>query len=130
MNSIFRAFKGGRAAAIFLVFALSCSGPAEMKPLEELSSPDGSLKAAFYLSPEGAPSYSLSRDSASVILPSALGYVLEDGRDLTSGFSVDTVERSSHDGTWNPVWGEEACMTTDLRSATSSLRTIRSSTST
>ena len=108
MNSIFRAFKGGRAAAIFLVFALSCSGPAEMKPLEELSSPDGSLKAAFYLSPEGAPSYSLSRDSASVILPSALGYVLEDGRDLTSGFSVDTVERSSHDGTWNPVWGEEA----------------------
>ena len=108
MNSIFKAFEGGRAAALFIFFALSCSAPVALSPLEELTSPDGRLSAAFYLSPEGAPSYSLSRDSAAVILPSGLGYFLDDGRDLTSGFSVAGVERDSFDGTWNPVWGEEA----------------------
>ena len=95
-----------------------------------VSSPDGSLVASVGTMPDGQPCYKLERDGSEVIKPSRLGYQLiadkqregedpviknerqglkyTDGSDLCSGFSVLGSSTSSHDETWNPVWGEES----------------------
>ena len=91
-----------------LVLFVSCGPRFEVLSREDMASPDGLLTAAFELSSDGTPFYSLSRDGAEVIARSGLGYVLTDGRDLTKGFALDGVERDSFDEAWTPVWGEES----------------------
>ena len=94
-----------------------------------LSSPDGKLEMSFHLTGDGTPEYTLDYDGRPVILNSGMGFELRgvlkaqkidynaDGtvsksdwkpcESLHDGFVVESVERSSHDETWAPVWGEE-----------------------
>ena len=94
-----------------------------------LSSPDGKLEMSFHLTGDGTPEYTLDYDGRPVILSSGMGFELRgvlkaqkidynaDGtvtksdwkpcESLHDGFAVESVERSSHDETWAPVWGEE-----------------------
>ena len=94
-----------------------------------LSSPDGKLEMSFHLTGDGTPEYTLDYDGRPVILSSGMGFELRgvlkaqkidynaDGtvsksdwkpcESLHDGFVVESVERSSHDETWTPVWGEE-----------------------
>lgn len=94
-----------------------------------LSSPDGKLEMSFHLTGDGTPEYTLDYDGSPVILSSGMGFELRgvlkaqkidynaDGtvsksdwkpcESLHDGFVVKSVERSSHDETWTPVWGEE-----------------------
>ncbi len=94
-----------------------------------LSSPDGKLEMSFHLTGDGTPEYTLDYDGSPVILSSGMGFELRgvlkaqkidynaDGtvsksdwkpcESLHDGFAVESVERSSHDETWAPVWGEE-----------------------
>lgn len=95
--------------------------------IESLSSPSGTLVMEFQLSEDGVPSYSLSvsgSPSQEAVLPSRLGYILRGPLsgaapenlmkgeyqhvDLSRGFSLFEVSRSSHDSTWTPVWGKES----------------------
>ena len=97
------------------------------EPLQLLS-PDGRQCLEFYVSEKGYPVYSLSYDGAPVIRPSALGFELrgtvkaeklifgdKPGKEdalpcyyFDNGFVIDDVQNSSHDDTWEPVWGEES----------------------
>ena len=108
MKTFIKALEGGLAAALVFLSAPCCKPQVDIVSTDVLVSPDGRLSASFMLSAEGAPYYSLSRDSSAVIGLSALGYELMDGRSLTGGFSVEDIERDSFDETWSPVWGEEA----------------------
>lgn len=101
----------------------------QITDVNTLSSPDGKLKMSFHLTGDGTPEYTLDYDGRPVILSSGMGFELRgvlkaqkidynaDGtvsksdwkpcESLHDGFAVESVERSSHDETWTPVWGEE-----------------------
>ena len=101
----------------------------QITDITTLSSPDGKLEMSFHLTGDGTPEYTLDYDGRPVILNSGMGFELRgvlkaqkidynaDGtvsksdwkpcESLHDGFAVESVERSSHDETWSPVWGEE-----------------------
>lgn len=101
----------------------------QITDINTLSSPDGKLEMSFHLTGDGTPEYTLDYDGRQVILSSGMGFELRgvlkaqkidynaDGtvsksdwkpcESLHDGFVVESVERSSHDETWAPVWGEE-----------------------
>ena len=101
----------------------------QITDVNTLSSPDGKLEMSFHLTGDGTPEYTLDYDGRPVILSSGMGFELRgvlkaqkidynaDGtvsksdwkpcESLHDGFAVESVERSSHDATWSPVWGEE-----------------------
>ena len=101
----------------------------QITDINTLSSPDGKLEMSFHLTGDGTPEYTLDYDGRPVILSSGMGFELRgvlkaqkidynaDGtvtksdwkpcESLHDGFTVESVERSSHDETWTPVWGEE-----------------------
>ena len=101
----------------------------QITDVNTLSAPDGKLKMSFRLTGDGTPEYTLDYDGRPVILSSGMGFELRgvlkaqkidynaDGtvsksdwkpcESLHDGFAVESVERSSHDETWAPVWGEE-----------------------
>lgn len=101
----------------------------QITDITTLSSPDGKLEMSFHLTGDGTPEYTLDYDGRPVILSSGMGFELRgvlkaqkidynaDGtvsksdwkpcESLHDGFVVESVERSSHDETWAPVWGEE-----------------------
>lgn len=55
---------------------------------------------------DSVPVYSVTYKGKPVILPSKLGLELADGPDMMDGFCQTSVETSSFDETWQPVWGE------------------------
>ena len=101
----------------------------QITDITTLSSPDGKLEMSFHLTGDGTPEYTLDYDGRPVILSSGMGFELRGVRkaqkidynadgtvsksdwkpceSLHDGFAVESVERSSHDETWTPVWGEE-----------------------
>jgi glucan 1,4-alpha-glucosidase len=75
-------------------------------PAQDLRSPDGKFIMTFSLA-NGVPTYHLIYDGKAVVKPSALGLELKnDKKSLLNGFSMVNTEPSSHDSSWEPVWGE------------------------
>jgi len=74
---------------------------------EELLSPDGRLKMTFGLKGGDTPVYSLEFDGRRVIDTSRLGFRLNDGG-MHDWFECISIERTTIDNTWEPVWGEES----------------------
>ena len=64
------------------------------------------VKCSFYLDEEGSPTYSVQFQQTAVILPSKLGFVLNEDSNLSRNFQILGVEKRSVDETWQPVWGE------------------------
>src|SRR5882762_6147032 len=69
------------------------------------------VKLSFTLDTQGSPVYEVSFDGKPVILPSHLGFALNEDSVFYKGFRQTGVERRSFDETWQPVWGE----TKDIR---------------
>ena len=74
---------------------------------EELLSPDGRFKLNFSLKEGHIPVYALQYDGKDVIRESRLGFQLNNSG-LHDWFEQTSVERSTFDETWTPVWGEES----------------------
>lgn len=85
------------------VLALSLCASAQ-----EVFSPDGNVKVNFSLTEQGAPAYSVDYKGIQVVKPSTLGFDLYYHEDLLDGFKVKSVDTSTFDETWTPVWGENA----------------------
>lgn len=73
-----------------------------------LASPDGNLTVKFDLNDHGQPYYSVNFMGEQIITPSTLGFDLKDSAPLTQGFKITNVTRTSFDGKWTPVWGENS----------------------
>lgn len=108
----------------------ACTHQVKVNDVHTLSSPSGNMEMTFQLNEEGTPQYALNYGYTKVILPSDLGYELrgvlkaqkvvynQDGtiskidsrpaEQFYKGFVVESVDTSSFDETWEPVWGEEA----------------------
>ncbi len=77
-------------------------------PRLELRSPDGLVAVGFDLDATGRPTYDLAYGGVTVLEPSRLGLSLEGAPDLDGGFRVERVQRTAHDETWRPVYGERS----------------------
>ena len=88
------------AAALFLSISAIQS--------EVVKSPDGNIALDFSLTDSGSPQYSITFKNRDVIRSSMLGMKLKTGGDLTEGFSIERIDTTTVDETWQPVWGEES----------------------
>jgi len=118
-------------STIVMLAACSAKQPAgKVTDVTTIKSPDSNIEVTFQMTEEGTPQYALKYGGEDVILPSNLGFELrgvlkaqkivynpdgtiskEDREPCTSlydGFVVESVQTSSFDETWEPVWGEEA----------------------
>ncbi len=68
-----------------------------------LNSPDGNVSVTFHIN-EGVPSYSLRYDGNSIFSNSHLGVVID--KKPYGKLSAESIEKSSFDETWQPVWGK------------------------
>ena len=88
------------------LLALLFAGCSETKQTtHELASPNGENKITFSLN-GNMPTYTVNHEEKEIITPSALGFVLKN-EDLTKDFELVDVETSTHDDTWEQVWGEK-----------------------
>lgn len=63
------------------------------------------VKVDFMLT-DGKPEYQAYFNGKAVVKPSAMGFTLNDGTNLNSNFTITGIEKTDHDDTWKPVWGE------------------------
>jgi len=75
---------------------------------QTVQSPSKEITLNFQLDKEGKPLYSVSYNSAPVILQSHLGITLKDLPALNSGFTVSGSTTKSVNENWKPVLGEVA----------------------
>src|SRR5438552_11447387 len=66
----------------------------------------GQVKLSFSLDRDGSPVYSVDYNKTPVILPSRLGFVLNEDNTFYKGFELLGSGKKSVDETWQPVWGE------------------------
>lgn len=91
---------------MFLVSLLLLFLPiATMQAADEVKSPDGRLTLTAGVK-GGKPYYELTRGKEQIILPSNLGFRLEDGM-FAHDFKLLDTRYSSQDETWEQPWGEE-----------------------
>lgn len=89
---------------------------------QHITSPSGNLELTFSLNNEGQPTYQLKLLNHTVIQPSKLGLELKDTRNLTTGFSINSIDSSLFDETWEPVWGEVKLIRNHYRELAVSLK--------
>jgi alpha-glucosidase len=96
------------AGGMFVIMSLcgaSCAGQSADMP--RVVSPDGKVEVLFSLR-RGAPEYRINRGGKPVVLPSALGFTFRNKPPLLDGFRIGSVETTSFDETWSPVWGQRS----------------------
>ncbi|MDE5554269.1 MAG: glycoside hydrolase family 97 N-terminal domain-containing protein, partial [Muribaculaceae bacterium] len=89
---------------IFMALAAAGCLAACSSPSTEVTSPDGKIKFAVDNKADGL-CYSVTDAGTSIVSPSRLGFVLQ-GNDSVARFDVLNSVMSSHDETWETVWGE------------------------
>lgn len=88
-----------------MAVAETASKASEAKQTVEIRSPD--TRTRFVLdTAEGKLRYSVQRDDATLIEPSALGLVFRETADFGAGFRILRSESSDHDSRWEQPWGE------------------------
>ena len=73
-----------------------------------LTSPGGNIKLAVTSLPTGELQYAVTYKNKVVVLPSSLGMKLKEPAVDLKRFTIIKVDSSTHDETWNTVWGEYA----------------------
>lgn len=74
---------------------------------QSVSSPDGRIIFDMYADTAGHPVYTVSFNGREVIKPSALGLTAKEAK-YGENAVVTAGDVTSHDSTWQPVWGEYA----------------------
>ncbi|MGM9762629.1 MAG: glycoside hydrolase family 97 protein [Candidatus Cryptobacteroides sp.] len=92
---------------ILLTIILCTAAVAGSFAAESLKSPDGNFTLDFELKDGNIPMYSLTYKDLPVVLPSRMGFQIGECG-LHDYFEIIDVQTSAFDGTWQPVWGEEA----------------------
>ena len=89
---------------LFFVACLfsACGG---QKPTE-VSSPDGHIRLTFAVDDHNRMNYQISVSDTLLVAPSPLGFIAQDGVELSEGFRVVGADFSATDETWTQPWGE------------------------
>jgi len=71
-----------------------------------ISSPQKKLTVHFKLTEKGEPTYQLSIGNKKVTEPSLMGLELKDQPALAEGFTITSIDSTTVNEKWKPVWGE------------------------
>lgn len=98
-----------RLSFAFLAISIAFSACMEktMDRRQDVSSPSGVIKVAFFLSEEGQPGYYATYNGRVVVDSSMLGNKLSGAVSLDKGFSIEKSIVTSFDETWEQPWGEK-----------------------
>jgi glucan 1,4-alpha-glucosidase len=80
-----------------------------------VQSPDGNIRSGFHLLDNGNLQYQVSYKGKTVIAPSGLGFTLKVPEISLLQFNLLSVDSSSFDETWKPVWGEQSLIRNNYR---------------
>lgn len=94
--------------ALVCLFTITFAPIASAGEAIDLASPSGDLAVRFQVDAKGQPTYRVTNGDKLIVADSCLGFDLKDGEPLTKGFRVVDTRRSSHDETWQPVYGERS----------------------
>ena len=89
----------------FAALLMTFTANAAAQDTISVSSPDGRNKVGVAVN-EGKLYYILSRDGASLLLPSMLGFEFKGAPTLRDGLRITGTKRATHDETWTQPWGE------------------------
>ena len=86
-----------------LIFVAACA------PLRDvqIQSPNERVLLHFHLTPEGAPTYSVTLGKKHIITRSPLGFEFKDAPPIKDKLSLELVRESKVSEPWQPVWGEQ-----------------------
>ena len=90
----------------FVLFAAGFGAARADDLIAQGDSPDHGLAVKVTADAGGKLSYEVDRNGAVLIAPSRLGFLLANAKQMDSHFSLETVETSTHDDTWEQPWGE------------------------
>ena len=95
-------------ALLSYLLVISLSGCELLGPGNETtqSSPDGLIEVKFSVF-KGIASYAVNYNNNPLLLPSGLGFDIQEQKPLGNNLSIIAVKKSSHDETWEQPWGEE-----------------------
>ncbi|MGL4492315.1 MAG: glycoside hydrolase family 97 N-terminal domain-containing protein, partial [Tannerellaceae bacterium] len=88
--------------ALSIMGAVSCTSATQ----QHITSPDKQLNLSFETSQDGFLSYTLINGTDTVLAPSRLGFVLQDGDSICRDLQIEDVAFSSFDEVWHRQWGE------------------------
>ncbi|MGL6180072.1 MAG: glycoside hydrolase family 97 protein [Tannerellaceae bacterium] len=88
--------------ALSIMGAVSCTSVSQ----QHITSPDKRLNLSFETSQDGFLSYTLINGTDTVLAPSRLGFVLQDGDSICRDLQIEDVALSSFDEVWYRQWGE------------------------
>lgn len=89
---------------LLFVLLIVSAAAVNAQPLQ-VNSPDGKVKLLFELR-QGKPYYSVLFNAAPVTLPSKMGLAIKGKPVLGENMQVESIDSSSADDSWQPVWGE------------------------
>ena len=92
-----------KKTAILLMALVCCTSISYAQ--EKQASPNGNVAVEFNIV-DGIPYYAVEYKNQPVINPSRMGLELISDYSLIDNFNIVSVNRSSFDETWTPVWGE------------------------
>ena len=95
------------APALLILLLVLCSPVFAQRPVRTLRSPGGQTAITVGLNPKGEPFYKVRYRGKTAVDWSRLGLMTKEF-DLKDGFKLVSDNTSTHDETWDPVWGEVA----------------------
>lgn len=87
-----------------------------------ITSPQKKLTLRFQLTEKGEPSYQLSIGNKKVTEPSLMGLELKDQPTLAEGFAITSIDTTTVNEKWNPVWGEVSEIVNNYSELTANLQ--------
>ena len=89
-----------------LIFLTSLTTTLQAQDSGTVSAVMNKIKLNFELDSQGRPTYTLQFNGRPVIVPSLMGFTLNDGTALDKNFEIISTQKKMVDETWKPVWGE------------------------
>jgi hypothetical protein len=89
-----------------LLSVLALEGYAQASPA--ISVHMNKVDFSFTIDAKGVPQYAVSYAKKQAVMPSALGFKLDQGISLTDNFKLLKADSVAVDNSWKPVWGEVA----------------------
>ncbi|MEQ1586764.1 MAG: glycoside hydrolase family 97 protein [Cyclobacteriaceae bacterium] len=89
---------------------------------QAIISPQKKLTLRFQLTEKGEPTYQLSIGNKKVTEPSLMGLELKDQPALAEGFTIISIDSTTVNEKWNPVWGEVSEIVNNYRELTAKLQ--------
>lgn len=90
----------------FLLFVACLFGACGRQNVTEVSSPDGHLRLTFDVDDHNRMNYQICVNDTLLMAPSQLGFIAQDGVNLSEGFRVVGTDFCAADETWTQPWGE------------------------